>query len=239
MVQIITRTIFLTSAAYFTALFLTRLMGRKLVSQMTFFDFVVGVAIGSAIVNLSTTQQSTNLSSFVVLTLIAVFTLILDFGHIKSFALRKLVDSEPVVVVENGKIVDGNMKRIRMSMGELMMKLREKNAFNIGDVEFAIMETDGKISVEKKSQMQPLTPSDLKIPTSYKGLTKDLVIDGKIMQENLSDANLNEQWLLDQLKGHGAQNPEDVFYAGLDTSGNLYVSKRQNAHEKDGKHGIE
>jgi uncharacterized membrane protein YcaP (DUF421 family) len=101
------------------------------------------------------------------------------------------------------------------------------------------LETDGNLSVLPKSQKIPLTPSDLHISTKYYGLTKDLVLDGSIMSENLKDINLDEQWLQDQLKDHGIANIKEVFYAGLDSSGSLFVSKRRKTREKHGQHSIE
>jgi len=239
MEQILTRSVILTIAVYFVALILTRVLGRKLISQMTFFDFVVGVIIGSAAVTAATVQQDSIVSGFVILIGVSLLTLVIDLIHVKSIRLHKAIESEPVAVVENGQIVDGNMRKIRLTTEELMMKLREKNVFNIADVEFAIMEIDGKLSVEKKSQKQPLTPSDINISTSYKGLTRDLIVDGNILQDNLSYIKLSEQWLIDQIKNYGIQDVKDIFYAGLDTSGNLYVSKKRISKEEQGQYGIE
>lgn len=239
MIQIIIKSAILTIVAYFVTLVLSRILGRKLISQMTSFDFVVGVILGSAAVNASTVQANSALSGFVILIAVSLLTIIVDFTHIKSILFRKALESEPVMVVENGRIVDKNMKKILLTTEELLMKLREKNTFNIADVEFAIMEPDGTLSVQPKSQKQPLTPSDLNIPTSYKGLTRDLVIDGKVLKNNLSFINLDEQWLTDQINSYGIQDIKDVFYAGLDTSGNLYVSRKQDSKEEPGKYGIE
>jgi uncharacterized membrane protein YcaP (DUF421 family) len=239
MQQIILDSIFHTAIGYFIALIITRIVGRKMLSQMTFFDFVIGVTIGSVTANLAMVSQIKDSSAITVLVTLAVLTLILDYGHIKSLFIRKLVNSEPTVVIENGSIVNQNMKRTRFTINELMMQLREKSVFNIADVEFAILETDGSLSVLPKSQKMPLTPSDLNISTKYNGLTKDLVIDGNIMFENLKDINLDEHWLSIQLKDHGITNTREVFYAGLDSSGNLFVSKRQKNPEKHGKYGIE
>lgn len=239
MPEIFIKAIALSVVVYFFTLLLSRFLGRKLISQMTFFDFVVGIILGSAAVNAASLQQNTNLSGFVILAVVSLLTLIIDSSHLKNILLRKSIESEPVAVVANGKIVDKNMSRIRLTTEELMMLLREKNVFNIADVEFAIMEIDGKLSVQPKSQKQPLTPSDLNLPTSYRGLTRDLIIDGKIMRNNLSYINLDEKWLIDQIKKYGAQDLNEVFYAGIDTSGNLYVSKKQSTDEAPGKYGIE
>ena len=225
--------------AFILLMIVTRLMGRKAISQMTFFDFVVAITLGSLTANLGMGSNNNATTAATVIITLAVLAIITDYLHTKSFFVRKVVNSEPVVLIQNGEIVKDNMQRCRVSINDLTTMLREKNTFNIADVEFAIMENDGKLTVQPKSQKQPLTPSDMNIPTAYKELTKDIVIDGNIMYENLKDANLNEVWLIDQLKNAGINNVKDVFFAALDTSGNLYISKGIVGREKDGKYGID
>ncbi len=225
---------------YFTLLILSRIMGRKMISQMTFFDFAVGITIGSVAGSAALGQNNNSLVAGVtVLVVLTVLVFIIGYIHIKSFRFNKLVDSEPIVVIEKGQIVDKNLKRERFTIGELTALLRQKNIFNIADVEFALLEHDGKLSVLPKSQKQALKPADMNISTPYQGLTKDVIVDGVIIKENLADAKLTRQWLMDQLKVYGVENVEDVFYAGIDSLNNLYVSKRNTQQEKDGKYGIE
>ncbi len=217
-----------------------RLLERKAISQMTFFDFAVAITIGSVTANLAVGPPNTFYSSIAALITLTALTFLTGYLHIKSFRFRKLVESEPLIVINNGKIVDRNLSRVRITLQELSSLLREKNIFDYSDVEFAVMETDGKLSALKKSQKQPVTPSDLNIPTPYKGLTKDLIVDGNVMQENLKSVNLDQQWLMTQLNAQGIQDVNQVFYAGLDTSGNLYISPRtKNDREEHGKYGIE
>ncbi len=239
MKQIILESILYTVIGYFIALMVSRLIGRKMISQMTFFDYVIGITLGSVTANLAMVSQIPNSSAITVLITLAVLTILLDYIHIKSLFVRKKLDSEPTVLIENGKIINQNMKKSHVTINELLMQLRGKDMFNIADVEFAILETDGSLSVLPKSQNMPLTPSDLNISTKYKGLTKDLVIDGSIISENLKYINLDEQWLYNRIKKYGVTDIEDVFYAGLDSSGNLFVSKRQKGSERHGQHGIE
>lgn len=239
MKQVILETVLFTAVGYFLALFVCRIVGRKMISQMTFFDYVIGVSIGSVIANIAISSGVPKASAITALITLGILTLVLDFLHIKSFIVRKIVDSEPVVVIENGKLVNQNMSRERFTINELLMQLREKNIFNIADVEFAVLETDGNLSVLPKSQKAPVTPSDLNIPTQYKGLTRDLVLDGRLQPENLNDTGLDVDWLLNELKSHGIEDIKEAFYAGLDSSGNLFVSKRKNTQEKQGQHGIE
>lgn len=226
--------------AYFLVLIVARAMGRKAISQMTFFDFVVAITLGSVTANLALGPRATTASSVTVLLTLGTLAVMTGYIHIKSFWGRKIANSEPIVVIENGKINDDNVRKARFTVNELTSLLREKNIFNVSDVEFALIETDGKLSVLPKSQKQPLTPSDMNIPTSYKGLTRDIIIDGKVLDENLKDAHLDEQWLMTQLNQQKINSVEDVFYAGLDTAGNLYVSlKQKREKEKHGQYGID
>ncbi|KUO60140.1 MAG: hypothetical protein APF84_00085 [Gracilibacter sp. BRH_c7a] len=226
---------------YLILLLLTRIMGRKMISQMTFFDFVIGILIGSVAANSAIGPYNIKLASGItVLIVLTALVLLIGLIHIKSFRFRKLVNSEPVVVIGKGQIIDKNMQKERFSIEELTALLREKNIFNIADVEFAVFENNGKLSVLPKSHKQPIKPADMNIPTPYQGLTKDIVINGTIMKENLDDAGLTKAWLMDRLKVYGIHMLEDVFYAGVDSSQTLYVSrKNSNKQETDGKYGIE
>jgi uncharacterized membrane protein YcaP (DUF421 family) len=240
MLNNILNTIARAAAIYVLALFLTRLMGRKLISQMTFFDFIVGVSIGSLAANAMIGSGRTPSSTVSALIVISFLDIAASYLHIKSFKGRKLIDSEPVTLVDNGTIVEDNMRKIRLTVNELMMMLREKNAFNLADVEFAIMETDGQMSVLPKADKKPLTPSHMNIKTTSTGLTRDLIIDGNLMTENLKAAGLDENWLNSQLKTQNIKHISEVFYAGMDNSKNLYISKKNaGGKESHGKYGLE
>ncbi len=225
--------------AFVLALASTRLLGRKAISQMTFIDFVVAISIGSVTSIIAISNMNSVYSSATALITLAVLAVLTDYFHMKSIKFAKLVQSEPVIMIANGRIIDQNLKKARISIQDLTALLRDKNIFNIADIEFAVIESDGKLSVLLKSQKQPVTPSDLNISTGYKGLTKDIIIDGRVMSENLKATYLNEEWLIDQLSKNGINNISDVFYAGLDTSGNLYVSKKGTDKEIHGKYGLE
>ncbi|ERI89736.1 hypothetical protein HMPREF1982_04427 [Clostridiales bacterium oral taxon 876 str. F0540] len=233
-------TIIRTFGVYVIALLLTRMMERKVISKMTFFDFVVGVSMGAIAANamISSDEKAvTSLIALITLTILSVATSIL---HIKSFRVRKLINSEPVTLVENGSIVEENLRKIRLTVDELMMKLREKNAFNLADVEFAIMETDGMLSVLPKSDKKPLTPANMNINTISTGLTKDIIMDGTLIEENLKQAGLDRKWIEGELKKQNIKSISEVFYAGMDNNKKLYISKKHYGKEEEhGKYGIE
>ncbi|MFZ5352816.1 MAG: DUF421 domain-containing protein [Bacillota bacterium] len=227
-------------ATFIFVLFLSRLMGRKLISQMTFFDFVVGVSVGSLSANLAMGPKNNAYTASTALATFTALCIISGYIHIKSFKARKIMTSEPVTLIDAGNIVQDNLKKIRLTVNELNMKLREKNIFNMADVEFAIMETDGKLSVLPKADKVPLTPSHLNISAASKGLMKDIIIDGNVIEENLVRLGLTPIWLQEQLLNIGVQGISDVFYAGIDNTRSLYVSKKNTGNtENHGKYGVE
>lgn len=205
---------------------LARIMGKKLLAQMTFFDFVIGITIGTIGGAFVTTEVGGFwvLLSPVVLTLAVVLT---GYLTLKSEPARKLLEGEPLVLVQNGKIYEKNMRKIRYHLDDLLMQLRERDVFDLSEVEFAVLEPHGKLSVLKKSQNLPVTPRDLGISTSYKGLSSEIIRDGQVVDQNLRQNGLTRQWLMDELSRRNIKRVEDVFLATLSTDGNLYVDLRK------------
>lgn len=207
---------------------------------MTFFDFTVVITFGSVAASIGMGNDNSFHSSVTVLITIGLLGLLSGFFHIKSMRFRKLINSEPLVIIQNGRILDVNMYRGRVTVNELNSMLRDKNIFNITDVLYAVLENSGTLSVLPKAESKPLTPKDMQIKPIESGLTKDIIIDGIIMRENLSSTNLTEQWLLNELKQNMIADVKDVFYAGLASNGSLYISKKAKQRtEKHGQHGIE
>ncbi len=119
------------------------------------------------------------------------------------------------------------MSRMRYTMDDLTSQLRQRNAFNIADVEFAVAEPNGVLSVLLKSQAAPLSPRDISIPTPYRGVPSELVVDGVIIEQNLKQNKLDEDWLLGELQKQGIQSLQEVFYASLDSDGRLFIDKKR------------
>lgn len=168
-----------TILAFMAIFFYTRILGKQQVGQLTFFEYINGITLGSIAAVLAT-DLGTNSTwyHFLGLTLFAALTWLFGFIAMKSRPARKLIAGEPTIVIHNGKILEQNMGKMRYNLDELTMQLREKNIFNIEDVEFAIMEPNGSLSFLPKSQKRPLTPSDLNMPTGYEGVATELVVDG-------------------------------------------------------------
>lgn len=213
-------------ATYLMLLALGRIIGRKLLSRITFFDFIVGVTLGSIAVRIALGAQESPVLASVAAVVITILVVITDFLDIKSINFRRLVDGEPITLISNGKILDYNLRKVKISINMLMMQLREKNIFNIDDVALAVIENDGQLTVLQKSNKQPVTAGDLSISNSENRIITDMIIDGKIMYNNLKRTNHDEKWITQQLKAQDIYDIEEVFYAGLNAGDTLYVSKK-------------
>lgn len=209
--------------SFFALLLLVRLMGKQQVAQLTFFDYVVGITIGSIAGTLSVQVNENTLATLVGMGTWTILAILLAILGIHNVWIRKVVDGEATVVVENGKILEENLKRIRIPIDGLISELRTKEVFSLADVEFAMFEPGGKFSIQKKSQKQPLTPGDLNIPTQYDGLPTTLIMDGSILNDALQSLNLSKAWLHHQLGKQNIHDAAEVSLAQLDTKGNLYV----------------
>jgi len=218
--------------AYFTLLLLARLMGKREISQLTFFDYIVGISIGSITGNLIT---NTTLSFLTLLPAIIVFSslqIIISYITLKSPSLRTLFKGTKTVLIENGNINEKNMRKTRINLDELTSKLREKNVFKFQDVEFAFIETDGQFSVQKKGNKQPVTPSDLNMPTEYSGYSPLLIEDGVINEQVLRNKGLTKSWLKQQLSDQGVLDINQVMLGQIDNMGNLYIDLSEEKNQQ-------
>lgn len=203
-------------------LVLSRLIGRKLLGQLTFFDFVTGITLGTIGGAFVTTEIEGYyvLASAMVFALLAFLTGIMTY---KNITARKLIEGEPIILIQNGKIYEKNMKKVRYNQDDLLMQLRENNVFNLADVEFAILEPHGRLSVLRKKEKQTPTLKDLNLPSTYEGLSTEIIRNGRIQEKNMKDYNLSYEWLYNELMTKGVKSIKEVFLATLSTDGVLYV----------------
>ncbi|WP_088105417.1 YetF domain-containing protein [Halalkalibacter urbisdiaboli] len=215
--------------AFFTLLFLTRIMGRKELSQMTFFNFVSAITIGALTAVLVMNPNVTILNGVLALVGWTIITIVLGFIDIKSKKARGIIEGQPRILIKNGKIMEHELRKVRLDVDALNALLREKEVFAVSDVDYAIFETDGKLSVMKKEAKQSLLKSDLGIqnpsPKMYP-ISTEVINDGRIITSNLEKLNLNTQWLEKQLKLAGVNSITDVFYAEVKKDGTLYIDNK-------------
>lgn len=211
--------------AFITLLIFARILGKQQVTQLTFFDYILGITIGSIAASLTTDLSSRAWPHWVGLATWTGAVLLVQWITMRSRAVAKYLNGEPVVLIMNGKIMETALRKMRFTVDELLEQLRHEQIFDLGKIEFAVLETTGKISILLKSQYAPLTPNDLKIATNYQGITTELIYDGVVIEENLKRVNLDRDWLDSQLKSLKIKSPGEVFLATLNTEGELYVDK--------------
>ena len=209
--------------AFFILLLLIRLIGKQQVAQLTFFDYVVGITIGSIASTLSVQVNENTTATLAGMGVWAVLAILLAYLDMHSVWVRKVVGGEATVVIENGKILEEHLQRIRIPLDELISELRTQGVFNISDVEFALFEPGGKISIQKKSSKQPVTPEDINLTTKYNGLPTNLIMDGILLTDALQSLKLSKAWLQHQLNKQDIKDISDISLAQLDTMGNLFV----------------
>ncbi|MGI5852799.1 MAG: DUF421 domain-containing protein [Bacillota bacterium] len=220
---VIMQVIWRSVISFFVLLLFVRLIGKQQVSELTNFDYIVGITIGS-IASFASVEIKENFPAALVGIIVwALLAILLSYAGLHSVWIRKIVDGEAVVVIEDGCIKEDSLRRIRVSLDELLSQLRTLQIFDISEVEFAMFEPTGKLSVRKKSQLRTITPADLQLSTRYEGMPTNLIDDGTILVDALKSLGLSKAWLMHQLEKKAITDPRSVTLAQLDTKGQLYV----------------
>lgn len=209
--------------AFFLLLLLTRIMGKKQISQLTFFDYCVGITIGSIAATLSVDQNVKIVNGLVSLTIWGLFPIILAYIGMKARFFSTLTDGKATILIKNGEILDKNLKKNLLTIDELLMLLRERGIFKVSDVEMAVFETNGQLSVMLKTAHQPMTPKTLGITLEPERGPTVLIMDGKLQKKSLKNMNYSREWLEKEILKHGAKEIKDVFLAQIDSYGRIYV----------------
>ncbi len=215
---------------------LTLLTGRRKIGELPVFDFLslitVAAVVGADIAEPKVEHLPTAFAVVIIMLMHYLYSVVI----IKNRWVGNLLTFEPIVVIENGQFVKGNLKKLRYSIDNILSMLREKDVFDVGEVEFAIVESSGQLSVLKKTQYLPMTPNVAKVDTGYKGLSLPVVVEGEIYSENLERLALSEEWLKDQLESSQIHALDEVFFAAVNAEGKLYISRGLN--ESKGVHSL-
>lgn len=178
--------IFRATGAFFVLLLMTRLMGRKQLSQLTFFNYITGIALGSIAADIASETKTPFLNGLTSLVWWSILTIIVGYIGIKSAKTRIVTDGQSVVVIKRGRILEDELKKMRLNIDDLSMLLREQKVFSVNDVENAVFEPNGKLSIMLKEEKQPATKKDQNIFTvepTY--IPMELVSDGKVLERKI------------------------------------------------------
>lgn len=216
---------------YILVLVVMRLMGKREIGQMQPFELVIAIMIADlASVPMADTGIPITNGIIPILTLLLI-QLIISIINLRSIKARSILCGMPTILIYRGKIDEKLMKKEKFTINELQERLRQNNVFNIGDVEYAILETSGQLTVIQKPEKRNTIPEDFGITPEYEGIPYDLVIDGKIMYENLKAIGRDYNWLLKQVEKFKIK-PEQALVVTFDGKGQIFCQAKEENNEK-------
>lgn len=212
---------------YFVTLAAMRLMGKREIGKLSIFDLVISIMIAEVSASSLEDPEAPLSRGVAIIALLVLLQIGMSWLTLKSVSLRYLVEGRPTLIIANGQIRDGEMRRTRYSMSDLMTQLREKDIASVSDVEFAILETTGKLSVFPKAEKRTVTVEDLGLSAPRTGLPLPLIIDGHVLEDNLEKIGKTRHWLQNGLEQYGYHDFKQVFFCSIDNQGELYFDPKE------------
>lgn len=212
-----------TLILYAIVVLVLRLLGKRQIGQLQPYELVVVIMISELAAVPSENTGIPLLAGIIPIIVLLLSGITISYISLKSEKARAVICGTPTILIERGKLLEQELKRLRYNLSDLLEQLRVKDVPNIADVEFAILETNGELSVILKSQKRPVIPEDLQIATKYEGLPFTLIMDGKLNNENMAKAKVDLPWLEREIKRFSLNSIDQVLLASLDTTGNLFV----------------
>lgn len=209
--------------SFFTLLIFTRVLGKQQLAEITFFDYILGITIGSFAATLTIDLSSSAWPHWIGILTWIVLGVLLQKISLKSKKASHYINDEPVIVIHNGKIMGENLKSSKFTFDELLEQLRLKDIFDVNEVKLAVIETNGQLSTLKMNEFQNMIDS-MNISKNNPNSNTELIFSGIVMSDNLSKSKLDDKWLLEQLNNQNIDNPTEVFYAFLDSSRKLKIT---------------
>lgn len=212
--------VFRTLLSFVFLFLLSRLIGVRQISQLTFYDYIVGITIGSIAATLTIDDTIPIYACLVAMALYAILTVSISIITMKSIKLRRFFSGTPTILIYKGSIIEKSMKDCHYDINDLLCECRKNGYFNISDIEYGIMEIDGSVSILPKTGKRPVQPEDLGMALPQEHLCTNVIIDGKVMEHNLEQTGYDLAWLNKQLKQQ-KHRTEDVLLGSLETNGTL------------------
>lgn len=213
---------------------LSKLMGNKEMSQLSMFDYIIGITIGSIAAEMATSLDDNFMEPLIAMSIYALFALLISILSYKSMKFRRLIYGNSLILLDNGELYKKNFKTAKLDINEFLEQCRSNGYFNLNDIQTAILESNGKISFLPKSNKMPLTPDDMNLTTTNSSVFINIIIDGHVLQENLEHSGHDLLWLNNELGKKNISDVSEVFLAMCDTNNQLIVYKQNslsNSHD--------
>jgi uncharacterized membrane protein YcaP (DUF421 family) len=211
--------------SFFSLLILTKILGKEQISQLTSFDYIVGITIGSIAAEATVDLSSRAWPHWVGIVTWTILAYLMQTVSLKWRYAAKVIEGEPTIVIMNGKIMETVLRKMKLRVSDVLELMRNQGIFDPNEVDYAILEPNGSLSVLKKPEYIPLTPKDMKIEVKPTGISTELVYDGVLIEENLRQMNKDKKWLIAQLKKHGIKDISEALLVTLNDAGSIYVDK--------------
>jgi len=209
-----------------TTLFLiSKIVGKKQISQLSLFDYVMGISIGNFAAEMTFNLETHYVNGIVAILLFGFVSYLVSVVTLKSIVLRRFFMGVPTIVIQDGKIIEKNLKKIKFDINDLLEETRLAGYFNVSDIEYAVMETSGEVSYLPKGDKLPVTIKDMNLKNIKQGLCANVIIDGCIMKKNLKNIDKDEKWLIQELKIKG-KKLENIILATLDNKEKLIIFEK-------------
>ena len=212
--------IILGLVSFIVLFILSKVMGYRAISELSFFYYVVGITIGSVAAEMSTNLDMEWWKGVTAMAVYAILDVIFSFVSQKSIAARQIITGNPIILIYKGKIYKKNLRKARIELNDLLTSARTNGYFNIADIDYAIMETTGKISFMPVPLKRPLNPKDFNFAPQSEGLTVNVIMDGKIMEDDLADAKIDKNDLIKRVKQQDKE-VKNIFLGIMDSNGVL------------------
>ena len=214
-------TTFLSASALFV---IAKILGHKQMSQLDFFDYITGITIGSIGAELATELEEP-WKPLIAMIVYGIITISLTLIANKLPKLRKYINGTPTIIMDNGKLYRKNMKKAKIDLSEFMVMCRQEGYFNLNDIQTAVFEYNGRLTVLPKSTKRPVNPLDINLVPSPEKISIEVIMEGRILTENLKRMGLNNEWLEKELKIQGFKNAKEIFLGICDGNKELTLFK--------------
>lgn len=208
-----------------TLFLVTKLIGKKQVSQLSLFDYVIGISIGNFAAEMTINLESEELYGIIAVLLFGGIAYLVSVGTMKSIKLRSFFMGSPTILIEHGKILQDNFYKVKYDINDMLEQCRVNGYFDISEIDYAIVEANGELSILAKSEYLPVNRNDMKLKVSKNGLCANVIIDGKVMYNNLKKIKKDEKWLNKELKLKG-KDISDIILATVDINDKVFFYER-------------
>lgn len=215
---------------------ITKLIGKKQVSELSLFDYVIGISIGNFTAEMTMDTSGQYINGILAMLTFGIVAYLVSIITMKNITLRRLIIGVPTVIIEDGKILIKSMQKANIDINDLLEQTRNAGYFDLDEISYAIMEANGKVSFLPKDKNKPVTKKDMNIKSEKDSLTANIIIDGNLMEENIKNTDKSIEWIIHDLKVKGYDTYENILLA---TYKNNTITVYKKYYEKTSKDVLE